>query len=67
MVIYIDDILLMGESKEQTQEQVSVLIFLLECLGFIANTDKTITDPTHTIKFRGFIVNTTTMEISLPP
>ena len=66
MIIYLDDILLMGESKEQAQERVAALIYLLQCLGFVINTEKTITDPTQKLEFLGFMVNTMTMELSLP-
>ena len=66
VIIYLDDILLMGESKEQAQERVAALIYLLQCLGFVINTEKTITDPTQKLEFLGFMVNTMTMELSLP-
>ena len=40
MIVYIDDILIMAESMEQTKEEVTALIYLLECLGFIIHKDK---------------------------
>ena len=66
LVIYIDDILLMAESKEMAQEQGSALVFLLQCLGFTINSEKTILQPTQTLEFLGFDVNTSSMELSLP-
>ncbi len=42
----------------------SALIYLLQCLGFTINTEKTVTVPTQTIEFLGFSVNTSTMEPS---
>ena len=66
LVIYIDDILLMAESRELALEQGSALIFLLQCLGFTINTEKTVRQPTQTIEFLGFTVNTMSMELSLP-
>ena len=66
LVIYIDDILLMAESKEMAQEQGTALIYLLQCLGFTINLEKTVTTPTQSIEFLGFNVNTVSMELSLP-
>ena len=44
LVIYID-ILLMAESKERAQEQEEALVYLLECLGFTINREKTVLAP----------------------
>lgn len=41
-------------------------IFLLRCLGFTINTEKTVLVPTQTLEFLGFTVNTVSMELSLP-
>ena len=67
LIIYIDDILLMAESEEKAQDQASGLVYLLQCLGFIINTGKSILKPTQSLEFLGFTVNTVTMELSLPP
>ena len=67
LIIYIDDILLMVESMEKAQDQASGLVYLLQCLGFIINTGKSILKPTQSLEFLGFTVNTVTMELSLPP
>ena len=56
LVIYIDDIQLMAESKEMALEQVSALVFLLQCIRFTINMEKTVTQPTQ-ITGSGFYVN----------
>ena len=56
----------MAELKEMAQEQGSALVFLLQCLGFTINTEKTVLQPTQTLEFLGFDVNTFSMELSLP-
>jgi hypothetical protein len=66
IIIHIDDILLMAETMENAQDQVSGLVYLLQCLGFIINTEKTILNRTQNIHFLGFIVDSVTMELSLP-
>ena len=40
---------------------------LLQCLGFTINTEKTIINPTQSLVFLGFTIDTTKMELSLPP
>ena len=66
LVVYIDDILLMAESQESARDQASALIYLLQCLGFTINKEKTISEPCQTLEFLGFTVNTLTMELALP-
>ena len=52
LVVYIDDILLMAESKERAQPQAYSLMYLLTCLGFtLINVDKTITEQTQVLNF----------------
>ena len=66
LVVYTDDILLMAESQESARDQASALIYLLQCLGFTINKEKTISEPCQTLEFLGFTVNTLTMELALP-
>ena len=40
LVIYMDDMLLMAESKQKLMEHVHLTVFLLENLGFIINSKK---------------------------
>ena len=56
----------MAGSREMAQEQGSALVFLLQCLGFTVNPEKTVLQPTQTIELLGFDVNTLSMELSLP-
>ncbi len=66
MIIYIDNILLIAETRSQAQAHTAGLIFLLESLGFIINQKKSIVDPTREIDFLGFAVHSQTMEIKVP-
>ena len=66
-VFYIDDTLIMVESKERLNEQTTALTYLLKCLDFTINSAKTLLGPTQSLEFLGFSVNTTNMELSLPP
>ena len=67
LVVYINNILFMAESKEKARDQASGLIYLLECLGFIINSEKTISEPFQILEFLGLTVNTVLIEPSLPP
>ena len=54
------------ESEKKVRDQVSALVYLLPCLGFIINKDKSILQSAQSVEFLGFIVNTVMMELSLP-
>ena len=67
LIAYIDDILVLAESKELLLDHLEGICYLLECLGFIINTEKSVMIPDHVIVFLGLTVNSTSMELSLPP
>ena len=57
LIIYIDTILILAETKEGTQEQAEALVYLLECLGFILNREKkSVLSPAQVMEFLGFTV-----------
>uniref|UniRef100_A0A1X7TWZ5 Reverse transcriptase domain-containing protein n=1 Tax=Amphimedon queenslandica TaxID=400682 RepID=A0A1X7TWZ5_AMPQE len=66
LIVYIDDILLVAETKEKARDQASGLIYLLQCLGFTVNVEKTVLDLPQCLEFLGFMIDTTKMELSLP-
>jgi len=45
MVVYMDDVLLMAESKQKLTEHVQLILFRLENLGFVVNSKKSILVP----------------------
>ena len=63
MIAYIDDILIIAESRNQALEHSQVLVHLLECLGFIINTEKSVLTPHQTIEFLGLTVDSINMEL----
>ena len=67
LIAYIDDILLISDSAAQALEHVQALAYLLECLGFTINTEKSVLTPTQNIEFLGLLVNSIDMELRLPP
>ena len=66
LVIYMDDMLLMASSKQTLTEHVQLTMYLLENLGFIINSKKSILSPSQEIEFLGMLLNSITMEIKLP-
>ena len=66
LVIYINDILVMAETKELATDHTLGLIHLLENLGFIVHPVKSVTIPTQEIEFLGMQVDSQSLELSVP-
>jgi len=66
LVIYMDDMLLMASSKQELMNHVQMSLFLLENLGFIINSKKSILTPAQEIEFLGMTINSVTMDLKLP-
>lgn len=65
-VIYLDDILCLGNTYNDCVTNVKETLSLLKCLGFIVNLNKSCLEPQQCCKFLGFIFNSIDMTISLP-
>ena len=66
LIMYLDDTLVMAQTKESLKEHLSQLALVLQLLGFTLNQQKCVWEPTHGIGFLGFIVDSETQVISLP-
>jgi len=66
LIVYLDDILLMHQSKESLGQQVNRTAQLLESLGFTVNQEKSNLTPTQKIQFLGFLVDSMSMKFFLP-
>lgn len=66
LVAYLDDILIMSESKEQAIEDTRKTIRQLEKLGFVINSKKSILCPSRELEFLGSVINTRNMNLSVP-
>ena len=66
LVAYIDDILILAESKGMALNHVEALVYLLECLGFVINIEKSVIVLNQTIEFLGLTVDSVHMELRLP-
>ena len=56
LIVYINNILLLAESEQKSRDEVSGLVYLLKCLAFTINTDKSILEPL--LKCLAFTINT---------
>jgi Reverse transcriptase (RNA-dependent DNA polymerase). len=65
-VIYLDDILLLGNSYENCIRNIKMTCSVLEELGFIINREKSVMTPSKSCKYLGFIYHSETMTVELP-
>jgi hypothetical protein len=66
LVIYLDDILILNESKGVLLPNVDTVLELLQSLGFLINWEKSIIVPTQAIENLGLIVDSNDPSFSLP-
>lgn len=65
-VIYLDDILCIGDSFDECTNNVHSTLKLLNCLGFVVNYEKSSLQPKMITKFLGFMYDTHELSLSLP-
>ena len=66
LLIYLDDILIVGADIITLQEQTNLVLDLLQSLGFIINFEKSVLTPSPTMEFLGLLVDSRTMMFYLP-
>ena len=66
LIIYLDDILVMAESKSLVVHHAASTLNLLESLGFVINYRKCQLTPVQEIEFLGFVINSVTLSLKLP-
>ena len=66
LLVYLDDILIIGSSVQILREHTALVIELLQNLGFIINYEKSLLTPTPVLEFLGFLINSKTMKFYLP-
>lgn len=64
--MYLDDPLIISDSKEICYQNTKLVIKTLQQLGFIINYDKSKLDPDQSCKFLGFLFNSNKFVIELP-
>ena len=66
IVVYLDDMLLMGADQWEIQMARDTTVYLLENLGFTINWEKSILTPSHKCEFLGMNLDSLTMTVTLP-
>ena len=66
IIIYLDDMLIIGSSLEEILKARDTTLFLLEALGFTINQPKSSLTPSHKCEFLGMIIDSLMMVIALP-
>lgn len=67
LILYLDDILIIGSNPQETHYFTQFAIALLDTLGFIINKNKSVLTSTQEITFLGFTINSMIMLFTLPP
>ena len=66
IIIYIDDMLILAETSEQAYQLLETLLWILQSLGFVVNREKSVFIASQEIEFLGLVINSQSMELSLP-
>lgn len=65
-VIYLDDILCLGETESACQHNIRTTYNFLTSLEFVINKKNSKLDPERTCKYLGFVINSAQLTIELP-
>ena len=67
LVIYLDDLIILSDSKEGALRDLDITVGLLTSLGFLVNWDKSVLDPSRSIEFLGLLLDSVSLSLALPP
>ena len=67
MIIYLDDILVLSTTMEQCLIDAQIVVDTLASLGFMIKAKKSVTTPSQTFFYLGYLWDTVRMTCSLPP
>jgi len=65
--IYLDDILLLGHSKEELKIFVELVLKSLQDSGMVVNEPKSVLHPTQVVRHLGFVLDLKSEQIKVPP
>jgi len=63
--MYLDDMLVMAQSKVELEEQLLQITSLQEMLRFVINRENSQLEPTQRIQYLGFLIDSQEMKILL--
>lgn len=65
MLIYLDDLIILNQSRERLLKDRDSTIWMLQCLGLVINTEKSVLEPTRKLEYLGFMLDTMSLTLSL--
>ena len=66
LIIFLDDMLVMGKTVGETKMNRDTMVFLLQKLGFVINLKKSQLEPVQVIEFLGLKINSQDLTLCLP-
>ncbi|WP_297403118.1 reverse transcriptase domain-containing protein [Hydrogenophaga sp.] len=66
LIIYLDDMLILAASREESLRHTHIALRLLYDLGLAINTDKSALTPSRSSEFLGFLIDTRRMQLYVP-
>ena len=66
LIIYLDDMLIMAQSRDIALQHASTALDLLQGLGFMINYLKSVLVPSTKMEFLGFVIDSLTLSLALP-
>ncbi|XP_018496867.1 uncharacterized protein LOC108864903 [Galendromus occidentalis] len=67
VIVYLDDFLLMADSPARLADHVTTTTDLLTSLGYTVNFEKSALSPSQRVTYLGYEIDSTTMQLSVPP
>ena len=65
LIIYLDDLLIFGSSREEIELARDTTLYLLENLGFVINDKRSALTPSQIMEFLGVVINSINLTMSL--
>ena len=65
IIIYLDDMLIIGSCIKELMQSRDTVIYLLQHLGFVVNWEKSLLCPVQEIEFLGLLISSKNMTLSL--
>lgn len=65
-ICYLDDLLLLGGSREECNMNVQETVRLFAETGFVINLEKSVLTPSQRVEFLGFVLDSRVMNVTIP-
>jgi hypothetical protein len=66
LVVYLDDFLILNETREGALADLQIALDLLQELGFLINWEKSVLEPSKIMEYLGMVINSVELSFALP-